>query len=79
MKKALELIAFGKGSFSKCENTKTILLPGASSLDPQRDAAPVPRWGPGRPPDPSLVGVSLTPGALYLLFISIYLKTFCQP
>ena len=79
MKKDVELIAFGKGCFSKCENTKSILLSGASSLDPQRDTAPVPRWGPGWPPDPLLVGVSLTPGAIYFLFISIYLKTFCQP
>ena len=43
---------------------------GLYPLDPERDAAPVLCWGPRQPPHPSPVGVSLTPSAIYFLFIS---------
>ena len=51
-KRLLELIAFRKGSFSKCENTKSILLPGASPPGPQRTLPLYPAGGLGGPQTP---------------------------
>ena len=75
-----ELIALRKGSFSKCENTKSILLLGSSPPVPPKGPLPLYHAGGlGHPQTPHLWGVSLTPSAIYFLFISIYLKTFSQP
>ena len=40
---------------------------GLRPMDPQRDAAPVPRWVPRRPPDPLPPGGPPAPSAAYSL------------
>ena len=45
-------------------------------LDPQRSTAPVPRWGPRQPPDPSPPGGPPVPSAAYSLSFSGYFKSF---
>ena len=75
----VELTALRKGSFSKCENTKSILLPGASPPGPPTGRCPCTPLGASAAPRPLASGVSPTPSAIYFLFISIYLKTFWQP
>ena len=42
---------------------------GLRPLDPQRGAAPVPRWGPRRPPDPSPPGGASGPQCRLLTLI----------
>ena len=59
--------ALRRANFSQRENLKSVLLTGASPPGPPRGAAPVPRWGPRRPPDPSPPGGPPAPSAAYSL------------
>ena len=55
-KRLLDLIAFRKGSFSKCENTKSILLPGALPPGPPTGRCPCTPLGASAAPRPLASG-----------------------
>ena len=82
-KRLLELIAFRKGSISKCENTKSILLPGALPPGPPTGCHPCTALGAWAAPRPlASAGVSDTRCHLlsvYLHLLKNFLTTLQKP
>ena len=75
-KRLLELIAFRKGSFSKCENTKSILLPGASPPGPPTGLCPCTPLGAWAAPRP-LASAGVCDTRCHLLSVYLHLlKSF---